>query len=191
MAYDGLPFTARRSTSHPNFSAASGRGVSEWIENAKKDTLLMEQQAQKEADLKKAKFEEEQSKLKEAWRDFTVANDNLKRVKQLLVAYQYESAPTAVSFEFDSSVQEPPPRPTAITARRKTNICRKRPLQRRTQSWTKKDVKRLHDASKGLDPALPGGEFYRELYRRYGKTPRSLPSVWGKARTLGIQPRKK
>ena len=52
--------------------------------------------------------------------------------------------------------------------------------------WTEGEVKRLIKASKEADKSLPAGEYYKDVYRRFGPTPRSIAAVRKKAYSLGI-----
>lgn len=52
--------------------------------------------------------------------------------------------------------------------------------------WTEGEVKRLIKSSKEADKSLPAGEYYKDVYRRFGPTSRSIAAVRKKAYSLGI-----
>ncbi len=165
--------------------------VSEDLEEMKEWADSLQIRAKAEAERFEAAFQEEKQKVKDAWDAFVRANDNLKKIKQIIVACEYESE------EIGRTPPSTPPRKKTKT-KKKLNIRRNDPLssvvipkqgRRGRRDWTESDVERLEGCSSRLDTSLfqNGGDFYREIHRMFGPTQRTVASIASKARNLGIQ----
>ncbi len=141
--------------------------VSQQLTDLREMTVALEIQAAEEAQVAHLAFKTEKNgKLPEMWNRFNLANSNHKRIKQLMLVFEYE-------------------------AQRKKN-----PEWQMEQTWkpvangpwSAEEIRRLIRCGHETNISLGSGSFYHALYTTFGPTPRTLESVRSKARRENIYP---
>ena len=138
--------------------------VSQQLTDLWKMAVALEIQAAEEARRAHLAFKKEQNgKLPEMWSRFSLANSNHKRIKQLMLAFEYE------------------------TQRKKNPQWQKKQTVAHGL-WSVQETQRLlrcgRETNINVDP-LP---FYGALYAAFKPTHRTFESVRSKARRLDIYP---
>ncbi len=127
-------------------------------------TVVLEMQAAEEAHRAHLAFKKEQNgKLPEMWSRFSLANSNHKRIKQLMLAFEYE-------------------------AQRKKNPQRQTWKAVPNSPWSIQETQRLVQCGHETNINLGSGPFYVALYIAFKPTPRTFESVRSKAKRESIYP---
>ncbi len=135
--------------------------VSQQLTVLREMTVALEIQAAEEAQLAHLAFKAEKNgKLPEMWSRFSLANSNHKRIKQLMLAFEYE-------------------------AQRKKKQTWK-PVA--NGPWSAQEIQRLIRCGHKTNINLGSGPFYVALYMAFEPTPRTFESVRSKARRENIYP---
>ncbi len=169
--------------------------MNEEIEDIKRLSAALQQRAEEEVERLRVVFLEEERKMDEAWSAFAMACDNHKKIRQIVVACDYEQRhrqkggenilSTTAAATASSSKKK---KKNATLSIRKRNIRNNTPLRTR-RDWSEEDTERLRRAGNRVDSSLKGGAFWIALHKEYGTKRRRIYSVQSKARRLGIKPR--
>ncbi len=174
--------------------------MNEEIEDIKRLSATLQQRAEEEVEHLRVVFLEEERKMDEAWSAFAMACDNHKKIRQIVVACDYEerhqqkggenilsttAAATASTSSTSSSSKKK--KKNATLSIRKRNIRNNTPLRTR-RDWSEEDIERLRRAGNRVDSSLKGRAFWIALHKSYGAKRRRINSVQSKARRLGIKP---
>lgn len=151
--------------------------------NLKKQTVSLHARAASEAKRLEDVFQAEQIRMREASIAFVAATDDLKEIKQLLAAHEYLDGKKSSK---STTKSKSPRKKISKKKMKEKTIRRDKPLPVR-RNWTDSEVERLQKCAERIDPSLPSKEFYQKLHNKFGCKKRTISSIRGKARKIGIR----